>query len=203
MFTARNRQNAFAKRRREVRAAREAEAAPKTEPAAVPYDTRNEDSTDIVNAPDVSTFATGGVVPLPEDSEPEETVIETGEHIVPLHGLSEETMAKVEAVVNHAVPPVAAVPTEPQTPLEGSQPVINHDPKRGRGRPRPQETIDRDNAVHALLVEADAEGITKELIASELGEKEQQIYSSLRQLKKEGRAETRYVKPHGYRWFAL
>ena len=77
-------------------------------------------------------------------------------------------------------------------------------PKRGRGRPRPQETIDRDNAVYRLLQAADkVEGVSKEALAIALDEKEQQVYSSLRQLTKEKRAETRYVKPHGYRWFAL
>lgn len=220
MFTARNRQNAFAKRRRAVREAQQVDTPP-SEPTAVPYDTRNEDSTGIVDAPDVSTFepvepgsgaagsvtsgidlstlASGGVVPIPVEEQNEETTLEPGEAVIPqaVIVIDEEQRAKIDAVLNHKIPPV---PVE----FEPAAAPAENEPKRGRGRPRPQETIDRDNAVHALLMVADAElGITKEAIAVELGEKEQQVYSSLRQLTKEGRAQTRYVKPHGYRWFAL
>ena len=212
MFTARSRQNAFAKKRRELREAREAAEA-QAEPTAVPYDTRNDASDDITDAPDVSTFAAGGIVelvepiPAPVDTSETET-----DHYAALPVISPETQAKIDAVVNHAIP-VADKPTHPGS--RGAETMRPHgtaaaeaaesDAKRGRGRPRPQETIDRDNAVHALLVGADADsGISKEQIAVALdGEKEQQVYSSLRQLTKEGRAETRYVKPHGYRWFAL
>lgn len=208
-FTARSRQNPFAERRR---AQREAEAetaailsdpdtmeaiaeaeAEKPVPVAVPVDL-NPDSAEYTQAPDISTYVTGGVVELPDTIEPvpDEVQSELVEIAKPV--LSPETQAKIDAVMNHAIPPVAdEQPAEPES-----------DAKRGRGRPRPQETIDRDNAVHALLVGADPDtGISKESIAAELDEKEQQVYSSLRQLTKEGRAETRYVKPHGYRWFAL
>jgi hypothetical protein len=211
VFTARNRQNPFAKRRREQR---EAEAEIEHVPVAVPVDL-NPDSEEYTQAPDISTYATGGIVgqavigepsPYPYEPVPEETKaadelsqlgqdieaeMSTPQHIaIPV--FTPELQAKIEAVANRAIPSVA----EPETPQED-------EPKRGRGRPRPQETIDRDNAVHALLVGADPEtGISKESIAAELDEKEQQVYSSLRQLSKEGRAENRYVKPHGYRWFA-
>lgn len=202
MFTARNRQNPFAARRRraaEAEAAANAEAAP--EPVAVPVDL-NPDSAEYTQAPDISTYATGGVVEQPthpgprgaehmrkpEAVEPEPVAIE----------IPAETQAKIDAVMNRAIPPVAD-----EQPAEPAPSEPESDAKRGRGRPRPQETIDRDNAVHALLVGADAEtGISKESIAAELDEKEQQVYSSLRQLSKEGRAVNRYVKPHGYRWFA-
>ena len=212
VFTARSRQNPFAKRRREQAAAKAAEAAAAPEPVAVPFD-RNAESEEYEQAPDIATFATGGVVeqPKPVLVEPiadeahaavdelthlgEEIDTETQkDFFVELPTISAETQAKIDAVVNHAIPPAPAKPVV----------EVVDEPKRGRGRPRPQETIDRDNAVHALLVGADAEtGISKESIAAELEEKEQQVYSSLRQLTKEGRAETRYVKPHGYRWFAL
>lgn len=212
MFTARNRQNPFAKRRRE-QAEAEQQAAEQAVPVVVPVDL-NPDSAEYTQAPDISTYASGGVVP---QTTVEDVVI--GEHgtetVVPLSSISTETQAKIDAVMDHAIPPVAderpdypgprgaeimrkPAEVEPETPPES-------DAKRGRGRPRPQETIDRDNAVHALLVNADPEtGISKEQIAVKLnGEKEQQVYSSLRQLSKEGRAATRYVKPHGYRWFAV
>jgi hypothetical protein len=213
VFTARNRQNAFAKRRREVREAQQADVPP-AEPTAVPYDTRNAESADVVDAPDVSTFATGGVVDPPEpmsldfpptdeqmqradevlrvDPEPLPEISPIPVELAPI--ISAETRAKVDAVLNHAIESV-----EPQTAAE-----VTDAPKRGRGRPRPQETIDRDNAVHRLLTNADpVEGVSKEALAISLDEKEQQVYSSLRQLSKEGRAETRYVKGHGYRWFAV
>jgi hypothetical protein len=204
VFTARNRQNAFAKRRREAREAQQAETPP-AEPTAVPYDTRNDASDDITDAPDVSTYATGGVVEQPKPTlvEPSEDEEHETAVIVDLPTISAETRAKVDAVLNHAITPVDdAAPVESE-PEPAAAPAEN-EPKRGRGRPRPQETIDRDNAVHALLTAADPdEGVSKEALALSLDEKEQQVYSSLRQLSKEGRAETRYVKPHGYRWFAL
>lgn len=230
MFTARNRQNAFAKRRREQKAA-EAEAETPPAPVSVPVDL-NPDSEEYTQAPDISTYATGGIVgqavigppsPYPYEPASEETkaadeLSQLGQDIdaAPIMiDIPTETQAKIDAVMNRAIPPVDESPNAWANPdpaeidaqvtrCETVEPVPTEtDTKRGRGRPRPQETIDRDNAVHALLVGADAEtGISKESIAAELNEKEQQVYSSLRQLSKEGRAETRYVKPHGYRWFA-
>jgi primosomal protein N' len=215
VFTARNRQNAFAKRRRAAREAQQAETPP-AEPTAVPYDTRNDASDGITDAPDVSTYATGGVVfpPTEERQAAADELLQVGEEVDPTPVvepipvelapvISAETRAKVDAVLNHAITPVddaAPVESEPEPAVAPAE----NEPKRGRGRPRPQETIDRDNAVHALLTAADPdEGVSKEALAISLDEKEQQVYSSLRQLSKEGRAETRYVKPHGYRWFAL
>lgn len=224
VFTARNRQNPFAKRRREqAEAEKAATAAPAASPEppapkpvqmAAPFD-RNPESEEYEQAPDISTYTAGGVVP---QTTVEDVVIgERGtETVVPLSHISADTQAKIEAVMNHAIPPVAepehataaefiATMSAPgHAPSAEPQSAPEDEHKRGRGRPRPQETIDRDNAVHVLLVGADAEtGISKESIAAELKEKEQQVYSSLRQLSKEGRAETRYVKPHGYRWFAV
>jgi primosomal protein N' len=217
VFTARNRQNAFAKRRREAREAQQAETPP-AEPTAVPYDTRNDASDGVTDAPDLSTYATGGVVfpPTEEQQAAADELLQLGQEVDPTPVvepipvelapvISAETRAKVDAVLNHAITPVAdSAPVEPEPKPEPPAAPAESEPKRGRGRPRPQETIDRDNAVHALLTAADAdEGVSKEALALALGEKEQQVYSSLRQLSKEGRAETRYVKPHGYRWFAL
>jgi hypothetical protein len=220
LFTARNRQNPFAERKRreaEQRAAEaetaailadadamEAIAEAEAEPVAVPYD-RNAESEEYVQAPDISTFATGGFVgqavigpssdipytPIDEHAtaDPNPIAIE----------IPAETQAKIDAVMSRAIPPIEEVVMDQRT----AELVEQTNEKRGRGRPRPQETIERDNAVHALLVSADADtGISKESIAAELDEKEQQVYSSLRQLSKEGRAVNRYVKPHGYRWFA-
>lgn len=219
MFTARNRQNPFAKRRR---AQAEAEAAP--------YDENK--SPEHTETPDIATLATGGLVEPPADETayllaseanakrlreavtdfPPSEEQTTQANVV--LAIPVETQAKIDAVMSHAIPPVELHAEVDETSLnaplpdaenvEREAPAVVEEPKRGRGRPRPQATIDRDNAVHALLVGANAEtGISKESLAAELGEKEQQVYSSLRQLTKEGRAETRYVKPHGYRWFAV
>jgi hypothetical protein len=186
--------------------------------AAAPYDTRTGESDDITDAPDVSTLATGGVVfpPTEEQQAAADELLQAGQEVDPTPVaepipvelapvISAETRAKIDAVMNHAITPVDdSAPVESEPAPEPAAAPTESEPKRGRGRPRPQETIDRDNAVYALLVRADADtGISKESIAAELDEKEQQVYSSLRQLTKEKRAETRYVKPHGYRWFAL
>lgn len=219
LFTARNRQNPFAERKRRAAEAEQqaAEQAPEPPaPVAVPVDL-NPDSAEYTQAPDISTYATGGVVEAPKPTLVEPSADEQHEQADPAPVAIEipaETQAKIDAVMNRAIPPVVDEPTtsdeliasitdpgpapvvEPETPPES-------DAKRGRGRPRPQETIERDNAVHELLKAADAvEGVSKEALAISLGEKEQQVYSSLRQLTKEGRAENRYVKGHGYRWFA-
>lgn len=220
-FTARNRQNPFAVPRQRQREAAEAESTAEEETdailadpvtmaaiaevdaeliaRAVPHDTRDASSDEIVDAPDISTYATGGIVELPaeidEDSPtPALPDAEDVEREAPaVIEISAETQAKIDAVMNHVIPPVAG-------PVEAE---ASDEPKRGRGRPRPQETIDRDNAVHELLKAADETGVSKEALAISLDEKEQQVYSSLRQLSKEGRAETRYIKGHGYRWFAV
>lgn len=230
MFTARNRQNPFAKRRQAQAEAEAAISAPESSPEPP--------------APKPVQMATGGIIDPPKTALVEPTadaareaadeLSRLGQEIefLPNTGatargpvvvpISAETQAKIDEIVNRAVSTVddgedddfddealtldtlietmpmeqgPAPIAEPETPPEA-------EPKRGRGRPRPQETIVRDNAVHTLLLGADPEtGISKESIAAELNEKEQQVYSSLRQLKKEGRADTRYVKDHGWRWF--
>ncbi len=216
LFTARNRQNPFAERKRreaEQRAAeaetaaleanadaREAIADAKAQLAtvAVPVDL-NPDSAEYTQAPDISTYASGGIVEPPKPVLVEPSAADEHEAADPVAiEIPAETQAKIDAVMNRAIPPVADEQTA-ETPAAEPE----SDAKRGRGRPRPQETIDRDNAVHELLKAADAvEGVSKEALAISLDEKEQQVYSSLRQLSKEGRAENRYVKGHGYRWFA-
>lgn len=226
-FTARNRQNAFAERRRRQQAEgqRVVADAPESSPEspnpkpvqmAAPF--HAPEDADLVETPDIATLATGGIVELPaevdEDSPtpllPDAEDVEREATTIAVE-ISAETQAKIDAVMNHAVPPVADErPDHPgprgaehMRPLTESEPVAD-EPKRGRGRPRPQETIDRDNAVHALLAAADDDaGVSKEALAIALDEKEQQVYSSLRKLSKEGRAKTKYVKGHGYRWFAL
>lgn len=188
VFTARNRQNPFARRRR---AASEDKAA--AEVVAAVFDTEPED------VPFIDIKPASAEEPTEHGSLPAESPI------------SPETQAKIEAIVNRVTQPIephAATDVDLSAPAppaaeSGQEAPEADEPKRGRGRPRPAETIARDNAVHELLRLADADGISKEVLATRLGEKEQQVYSSLRQLSKEGRAETRYIKGHGYRWFAV
>lgn len=217
VFTARNRQNPFAKRR-QAQAEAQAEAAPYND----------SKSPEHVETPDIATLATGGVVerpahpgprgaehmyePAPDEFPPTEEQTEQANAVLVIPA---ETQAKIDAVMNHAIPPVelpAEVDEDSPTPplpdadaedVEREASAVD-EPKRGRGRPRPVETIVRDGKVYDLLKAADADaGVSKEALAISLDEKEQQVYSSLRQLKKEGRAENRYVKDAGYRWFAV
>lgn len=215
MFTARSRQNPFAKRRR---AQAEAEAAEST---AVPFDSNK--SPDHVETPDIATLATGGpideakppFVELPDEQAdrllaeqnaadelsrlgqeiefpPTEEQTAQGNVVLEVPPLSAETQAKIDAIANRAVQPSVKPATQ-----------TKDEPKRGRGRPRPAETIARDAAVLNLLKLSGEDGMSKESIASQVKEKEQQVYSSLRQLSKDGLAETRHIKGLGYRWFAL
>src|SRR5688500_10369556 len=132
VFTARNRQNAFAKRRREAREARESEketaaimadpdamaaiAEADAEPTAVPYDTRNDASDGVTDAPDLSTYARGGVVfpPTEEQQTAADELLQLGQEVDPTPlaepipvelapVISAETRAKVDAVLNHAI----------------------------------------------------------------------------------------------------
>lgn len=213
MFTARNRQNPFAKRRQAQAEAEAANSAPESSPEPP--------------APKPVQMATGGIIDPPKmmlveptadaAREAADELSRLGQEMILLPEISAATQAKIDAVVNHTITPAEAWtapdPADIDAQVTRTLDDIKMDPKtaelveqasekRGRGRPRPQETIVRDNAVHTLLLGADLEtGISKESIAAELDEKEQQVYSSLRQLKKEGRADTRYVKDHGWRWF--
>lgn len=204
MFTARSRQNPFAKRRRE-QAAKEAEAAalPATAPTTMPeppapkpvqmaasFDSNK--SPDHVETPDIAVLPReraaadelsrlGQEIAFP----PTEEQTTQANVVLDIPAISTETQAKIDDIVNRAVPPAA------------------DEPKRGRGRPRPAETIARDAAVLDLLKLSGDDGMSKESIATQMQEKEQQVYSSLRQLSKDGFAKTRHIKGRGYRWFAI
>lgn len=55
-----------------------------------------------------------------------------------------------------------------------------------RGRPRSQDTIDRDEAVLAAFPE-DGSAITRKALAEATGQEENKIYLSLYRLKRDGR----------------
>jgi len=180
LFSARKRPNPFADRRRQ-----RAQQAAETVPAPAPV-------------PEEPADAPAPQEPVQPEPEPEAAVVPEPEpEAEPITSANGSSGGSVIAMSSPHVSAELPTPGEPE-------PADDVPPTRKRGRPRPQETIDRDNAVHALLVSADSQlGIPKEAIAVDLGEKEQQVYSSLRQLTKEGRAESRYVKDIGYRWFAV
>lgn len=177
MFTARNRQNPFSRRPRKDNA-----------PAQAPQiDTEAEHRARVAEVERMreEMIAAAAQLTMETAAKPSE----------PLYDLVSPEVSEVGTPV---------LVSSEQSSLAESAPVEEpEEPKRGRGRPRPQATIDRDNAVYNLLKIADKDGATKEALAVALGEKEQQVYSSLRQLKREGRAEVLYIKGHGYRWFAL
>jgi predicted ArsR family transcriptional regulator len=56
-----------------------------------------------------------------------------------------------------------------------------------RGRPRPQDTIERDNRVHQVLI--DKGHLTRQQLADELGVKPSIAYMSLFRLRRDGRVQ--------------
>lgn len=63
--------------------------------------------------------------------------------------------------------------------------------RRRRGRPRPQETIERDEQVHATIAGSGA-GLTREEIAANTGLSSKLVYMSLYRLRTAGRIARRY-----------
>ena len=74
-------------------------------------------------------------------------------------------------------------------------------PRRGR-KPSP-EVQARNARILEAVRNAEQVGISKPDLAKLLGEKEQQVYTSLRQLQTEGLVESKYLDGLGYRWLAL
>lgn len=73
--------------------------------------------------------------------------------------------------------------------------------RRGR-KPDPAVT-ERTARVLEEVQKAGASGISKPQLAEVLGEKEQQVYTSLRALQKDGKVESKSLEGLGYRWLAL
>jgi hypothetical protein len=74
-------------------------------------------------------------------------------------------------------------------------------PRRGR-KPSP-EVQARNARVLEIVKNAEQVGISKPDIAAIMEEKEQQVYTSLRQLQAEGLVESKYLDGLGYRWLAV
>lgn len=100
-----------------------------------------------------------------------------------------------------SVPAVEAPADVAGAPVE-TTPTTEHSARRGR--PRSAAVEERNAKVLELVGGAQRDGIAKSDIAELLGEKEQQVYTSLRQLAQDGKVESRNVPEAGeYRWFAL
>lgn len=81
---------------------------------------------------------------------------------------------------------------------------IQPEPEKGkRGRKPSPEVQARNARVLDAVVKAEQVGISKPAIAELLGEKEQQVYTSLRQLQGDGKVDVKHVDGTGYRWFAV
>jgi len=110
---------------------------------------------------------------------------------------------------------VAPTNTEPEPTSESETAAILADPdamaaiaeaeaeKPRRGRKPSPEVQARNARVLEIVKDAEQVGISKPDIAGIMKEKEQQVYTSLRQLQGEGLVDVRHVEGTGYRWFAL
>lgn len=78
------------------------------------------------------------------------------------------------------------------------------EPEKGKRGRKPSPAVQERNArVLELVRNSEQVGISKPDIAAILEEKEQQVYTSLRQLQAEGKVESKYLDGLGYRWLAL
>lgn len=78
------------------------------------------------------------------------------------------------------------------------------EPEKGkRGRKPSPEVQARNARVLDAVRKAEQVGISKPAIAELLEEKEQQVYTSLRQLQADGKVDVRHMEGLGYRWFVL
>jgi len=72
-----------------------------------------------------------------------------------------------------------------------------------RGRKPDPAVAERTAKILEEVRQAGASGISKPDLAEKVQEKEQQVYTSLRQLQKDGKVESKYLDGLGYRWVAL
>jgi hypothetical protein len=78
------------------------------------------------------------------------------------------------------------------------------EPEKGKRGRKPSPAVQERNArILEIVKNAEQVGISKPDIAAILEEKEQQVYTSLRQLQAEGKVESKYLDGLGYRWLAL
>lgn len=73
-------------------------------------------------------------------------------------------------------PQFDAPPENASNPDEAAAPAVDEGPRRGRGRPRTRETIDRDEAVLNALRDGPK---TREQLAADLGQPTSLVYLAL------------------------
>lgn len=116
-----------------------------------------------------------------------------------------EAAEKAAALV-HAEEAKAWIAPDPEEVTAGVRVIgsENAEPEKGkRGRKPSPEVQARNARVLDAVVKAEQVGISKPAIAELLGEKEQQVYTSLRQLQGDGKVDVKHVDGTGYRWFAV
>lgn len=177
-WVAKNRQkapeeNAFAQRARRLRRGQ------KSEPVAAPEPVSEPEKT-------------------PEPSE----VADAMPDLQALREAAEKAAALVHAEEAKAVPFDRNPESEEYTQAPDIATVP--EPEKGkRGRKPSPEVQARNARVLDAVVKAEQVGISKPAIAELLGEKEQQVYTSLRQLQGDGKVDVKHVEGTGYRWFAV
>ena len=91
--------------------------------------------------------------------------------------------------------------TEPEFPSgPESEPEEKPEPETKRGRPMSAAVMKRNATILQLLAE-NPEGLSKPQLASELKEKEANVYSSLRKLQSDGKVRMENVEGTKYLWY--
>jgi biotin operon repressor len=109
-----------------------------------------------------------------------------------------ESMPDLQALREAAEKAAALIHADEPEPEPEAEPEAS---RRGR-KPDPAVT-ERTAKVLAEVQKAGASGISKPKLAEVLEEKEQQVYTSLRALQKDGKVESKSLEGLGYRWVAL
>lgn len=140
-------------------------------------------------------------------SEPEKTpepseVADAMPDLQALREAAEKAAALVHAEEAKAVP----FDRNPESEEYAQAPDIStvSEPEKGKRGRKPSPAVQERNArVLDAVRKAEQVGISKPAIAELLEEKEQQVYTSLRQLQADGKVDVRHVEGTGYRWFAV
>jgi len=167
-------QNAFAERARRKRTRN-----PNPEPEAAP---------EAVSEPEKA----------PEPSE----VADAMPDLQALREAAEKAAALVHAEEAKAVPFDRNPESEEYTQAPDIATVV--EPEKGKRGRKPSPAVQERNArVLDAVRKAEQVGISKPALAELLEEKEQQVYTSLRQLQADGKVDVKHLDGIGYRWLAL
>lgn len=117
-----------------------------------------------------------------------------------------EAAEKANALIHAAQAPAVPFERNPDSEEYVQAPDIAAVPepeKSRRGRQPSPEVQARHARVLEAVRNAEQVGIAKPAIAELLGEKEDQVYTSLRKLQGDGLVKSEYVDGVGYRWIAV